>query len=126
MFVNFSKKTYKGTKFILYIQRILIIVYFFLYYRVAFFLTHEKSENNQTYSYPLRYRQLFPEEEEHPKRGEHRSDIIERIRLRHPYLAQRIAEDDKGDHRCEHCQVRYTPKCNLHFGIGNCILDIGY
>ena len=40
-------------------------------------------------------RQLFAEEEEHPNRRKHRTDIIECVRLRHSYLAQRKTEEDK-------------------------------
>ena len=71
---------------------------FFLIEKCSFFLTHEKTEYNESDAEPFSERQLFAEEEPHPEGGEDGSDIIECIGLCYPDLTQREAEEDKSDH----------------------------
>ena len=59
---------------------------FFLILLRFFFLTNEKSDNDQRHADPLADRQMFAEKEEHPKGRKRRADIVKRIRLRHAYL----------------------------------------
>ena len=55
-------------------------------------LTDEQSHNNQHDADPFNQRQVFTEEQNHPKGCEYRANIIEGIRLRHTYFSQRKTE----------------------------------
>ena len=65
---------------------------FFLILSRFFFLADEKAEDDENHTYPLAEREMFAEEKEHPESRKSRAYIIERIRLRDTYLAQRSAE----------------------------------
>ena len=78
---------------------------FFLILLCFFFLTNEKTDDNQRHTDPLADRQMFAEKEEHPEGSKRWADIVKRIRLRHAYLTQRKAEQYKRNHARKHRQV---------------------
>ena len=67
---------------------------------------------------------MFAEEEEHPERGEGRTDVVESVRLGDTHFAEGEAEKDEGDDASEDREIGYAPKGHLDFGIGYCRLKI--
>jgi len=68
---------------------------FFLTLPYVFFLTDEKSDNDEHDADPFSDGQHLVEKEEHPQGGERRTDIIERVRLGDTDMTQGITEQDE-------------------------------
>ena len=83
-------------------------------------LTDKQAKNDQYDANPFATRQDFSKEKKHPKSRKGRTDIIERIGLRHAYLSQGITEQNKCRHACKNGQIPYAPKRRYKLVIVHC------
>ena len=92
---------------------------------MRFFLTDEKSDNNEQDAQPFAPRQHLIEKEEHPQGGKCRTNNIEGIGLRDAHLAECVAEKDECDNAGKDGEISYATERCQHLGIGDLRLDVG-